>query len=242
MRGVFTLGGSNFEVPNKLAQQLAGQDQRQRLRDNAENISYQHIFSPNTVAQLSFFHRGSHAILDSNASSTPVVAFQDRTLNNYGGLGSLSLTRGSHNIKFGGQITVTPVNEQFSFYPTIHFDDLVDENGTVFPNPINDFNRVNPFIFDGARTGRSLSAYVQDRFTVFKNFTLDAGIRYDNYKLLISEQALSPRLAVAYHIPKTQTTLRASYNRFFQPPPAENLLLASSAGLRPFLRWLYSGA
>ena len=228
LRGVFTLGGSNFEVPNKLAQQLAGQDQRQRLRDNSENITYQHIFSPDTLAQLSFFHRGSHAILDSNAASTPVVGFQDRTLNNYGGLASLTLTRGSHNIKFGGQLTVTPVDERFSFYPTVHFDDLVDENGTVFPNPINNFDRNNPFIFNGAKTGRSFSAYVQDRFTVFKNFTLDAGIRYDNYKLLIHEQALSPRLAVAYHIPKTQTTLRASYNRFFQPPPAENLLLASS--------------
>ncbi|MGH9873707.1 MAG: TonB-dependent receptor [Pyrinomonadaceae bacterium] len=229
LRGVFTLGGSNFEVPNKLAQQIAGQDQRQRLRDNSENISYQHIFSPNTLAQLSFFHRGSHAILDSNSLSTPVVASQDRTLNNYGGLGSLSLTRGSHNIKLGGQITVTPIDEHFSFYPTVPFDDLVDENGTVFPNPINNFNSANPFTFTGAKTGRSLSAYAQDRFTVFKNFTLDAGIRYDSYKLLIQEQALSPRLAVAYHIPQTKTTLRASYNRLFQPPPAENLLLASSA-------------
>jgi outer membrane receptor for Fe3+-dicitrate len=36
-------------------------------------------------------------------------------------------------------------------------------------------------------------------------------------------------VAVAYYIPKTQTTLRASYNRLFQPPPAENLLLASSS-------------
>ena len=39
---------------------------------------------------------------------------------------------------------------------------------------------------------------------------------------------MSPRLGLAYYIPKTKTTLRASYNRLFQPPPAENLLLASS--------------
>jgi len=58
---------------------------------------------------------------------------------------------------------------------------------------------------------------------------LDLGVRYDNYKLLISEQALSPRVGFAYYVPKTKITFRASYNRLFQPPPAENLLLASSA-------------
>ena len=228
LRGVFNFGGSNFQVPNRATQEIAGQDQHQRLRDNSQNISFQHIFSPNSVAQFSFFHRQSNSRLISNALSTPVVANQDRTLQNWGGIGSLALTRGSHNIKFGGQFTITPVDEHFSFHPTQHFPDLEDEDGNVFPNPVNNFNAANPFVFNQSKTGRTLSAYVQDRFTAFKNMTLDLGVRYDNYKLLINEQALSPRLGFAYFIPKTQTTLRASYNRLFQPPPAENLLLASS--------------
>lgn len=228
LRGVFTFGGSNFQVANRLEQELAGQDQRQRLRDASQSLTFQHIFSPNTLGQFSFFNRYGRSKLFSNPSSTPVVAFQNRTLHNYGGIGSIALTRGTHNIKFGGQFTITPVHENFIFYPTVNFEDIVDEDGNVLTNPINSFNAANPFVFDGRKTGRSLSAFVQDRFSPFKNFTLELGVRYDNYKLLISSHALSPRLAAAYFIPRTKTTLRASYNRFFQPPPAENLLLASS--------------
>lgn len=236
LRGSFTFGGSNFQVPNKFNQETARQDLRQRLRDNSQNMTFQHVFSPNTVAQVSLFNRKSNARLTSNPSATPVVAFQDRTLQNYGGLASLSLTRGSHNIKFGGQVTITPLNEDFRFYPTVHFDDIGDDAGNVFSNPVNNFDATHPFLFNGRKTGRTLSAYVQDRFQLFKNFTLDAGVRYDNYKLLVGEQSLSPRIGVAYYIPRTQTTLHASYNRLFQPPPAENLLLASSpeaAGISP---------
>jgi hypothetical protein len=229
LRGTFLAGGTNFQIPNRLEQELAGQHQRQRLRDHSEFITYERIFSPTTFGQFSFFNRYGTARLLSNPLSTPVVAFQDRALQNTGGIAAISLTRGSHNIKFGGQITVTPVREQFSFHPTAPFEDFIDEDGETVPNPINSFTAANPFRFEDRRTGRMFSAYIQDRFSPFRNFTIDVGLRYDNYKLIIQEDALSPRIGVAYFIPRTQTTLRASYNRLFQTPPAENLLLASSA-------------
>lgn len=229
LRGTFLFGGSNFQIPNRVEQELAGQDQRQRLRNSSQFITYEHIFSPNALGQFSFFNRYNTARLTSNPQSTPVVASQDRTLQNIGGLASVSLIHGSHNIKFGGQMTWTPVREHFSFYTTDPFDDLFDENGMIVPNPVNNFTATNPFLFDGSRTGRMFSLYVQDQFTAFRNFTVSAGLRYDHYKLVISEGGLSPRLAIGYYIPRTQTMLRASYNRIFQPPPAENLLLASSA-------------
>ncbi|HEX8142672.1 MAG TPA: TonB-dependent receptor [Pyrinomonadaceae bacterium] len=229
LRGTFLFGGSNFQIPNRLEQEAAGQDQRQRLRNSSQSVTFEHIFSANGLGQFSFFNRYSTARLTSNPTSTPVVASQERTLQNTGVIASISLIRGTHNIKFGGQLTFTPVHEHFSFYATDPFDDLLDENGATVPNPVNNFNAANPFTFDGRRTGRMVSLYVQDQFTPFRNFTVSAGLRYDHYRLVIGEGALSPRIGIGYYIPRTQTTLRASYNRFFQPPPAENLLLASSS-------------
>jgi hypothetical protein len=228
IRGTFLFGGSNFQIPTRFNQQMAGQNQGQHQRDSSQFITFEHIFSTTTLGQFSFFNRRSSSSLFSNPSSTPVVAFQDRSVQNYGVIASLSLTRGIHNLKLGTQFTRTPVREDFRFYPTVAFPDLVDVNGNTVPNPVNAFNVVNPFHFFQKQSGRAFNFYVQDRFTPFKNFTIDVGLRYDNYKLLIASDAISPRVGVAYYMPRSQTTLRASYNRLFQYPAAENLLLASS--------------
>jgi len=51
----------------------------------------------------------------------------------------------------------------------------------------------------------------------------------DHYRLLIQDTALSPRVGLSYYIPRADLLLRASYDRVFQPPPMENLLLSSAA-------------
>lgn len=223
-------GGANLEVPNRLDQELAGQDQRQRQRNQSVFASWQHIHSQTMVTNLSAFFRTAKGELFSNPLSTPVAAFQDRGLTNYGLIGSFSYVGHGHTLKAGIQYTRTPVRENFSFYPTDPnaFGPIQDENGSLFPNPVLQFSASNPFTFNNERTGRTLSGFVQDRFSPFKNLTLDLGVRFDDYKLLIHERAASPRIGLAYLAPKTQTVFRLSYNRLFQPPPAENLLLASS--------------
>lgn len=57
---------------------------------------------------------------------------------------------------------------------------------------------------------------------------MTAGWRFDRYRIVADETAGSPRFGAAYSIPKAGLVLRTSYDRIFQPPAIENLLLAST--------------
>jgi hypothetical protein len=53
-------------------------------------------------------------------------------------------------------------------------------------------------------------------------------VRYDEYRFLVTGRQLQPRLGVTYKFPGRDLVLRASYNRNYQTPPNENLLLSNS--------------
>jgi len=56
-------------------------------------------------------------------------------------------------------------------------------------------------------------------------------LRFDHYGFAVHESAWSPRLAVSRYISRWNLLLHASYDRVFQTPAVENLLLASSPQL-----------
>jgi outer membrane receptor protein involved in Fe transport len=59
-------------------------------------------------------------------------------------------------------------------------------------------------------------------------WTLDAGIRWDHYQLVLNQNAVSPRIALSRYLPSAGLILHASYARLFVPPSSNNLLLSSS--------------
>src|SRR3974377_1927540 len=65
-------------------------------------------------------------------------------------------------------------------------------------------------------------------FRTAKQLTIDAGLRFDRHNIVMDEQAWSPRIGIAYYVPRTGTVFRGAYNRLFQTPPLENILLSSS--------------
>jgi outer membrane receptor protein involved in Fe transport len=55
-----------------------------------------------------------------------------------------------------------------------------------------------------------------------------AGFRQDRYSFLTRGWGPQPRVGVSYQPVEGKTVLRASYNRLYQTPPNENLLIANS--------------
>jgi hypothetical protein len=204
---------SRFLVPNEQIQQAAGQRQD---RDNFETIgiaSYQHLFSPNVVGDFHGMVRDDSEGLSSNPLSTPVIAFQANGFREGYFKGTISIHHGSQEWKAGAELDSTFLREQFS-------------------DVIADFTRFDPgtparFSFARHRPSLEQSAFVQDLLRLGA-WTISAGLRWDHYQLLLNQNAVSPRLGVARYFHSADLVLHASYDRVFQTPDSENLLLSSS--------------
>jgi outer membrane receptor protein involved in Fe transport len=89
---------------------------------------------------------------------------------------------------------------------------------------------ITPFDFRGRKTGGQASIYFQDQVRLLRNFTANVGLRYDAYNLVTGGHAISPRVNLSYGLSGGRTVLHFAYNRFFSPPPIENLLLSARLG------------
>jgi hypothetical protein len=233
--------GADFRVPNRLEQELAGQRQRQELRDNSQSVSWQRIWSADTVTNIAGFRRFYESRLLGSSGDSPIFAGQDRHHSRLGMLASLTRGFGHHNIKTGVEAMRVAPDEFFTFAIT---DDGEAEENTV-SEAAREFTLDRPFVFRERKVGRQISAYAQDSFSPIKNFTINAGVRFDSFRLQQSDYQFSPRLGAVYFIAKTRTAIRASFNRLFMPPQIENLLLADSEAARqlsPFAQESGGGA
>ncbi|MFN7944081.1 MAG: TonB-dependent receptor [Blastocatellia bacterium] len=223
-----TGNGTGFRVPNDLLQELAGQRQRQHLRDGSMAASWQHLFSASTVANLAFFYRRHQSRLFGSEHDLPLFAAQDRAHTRTGLIASLTRQWRSHTFKTGLEISRVAPREFFTFHIT---DEHVAEDRDISEAALH-FDADHPFIFRDARVRGQYSGYVQDAFSPLRNLTVQAGLRFDQSRLPVSDQQFSPRLGAVYFMPKTRTAIRASFNRLYQPPQLDNLLLSSSAQAR----------
>jgi outer membrane cobalamin receptor len=205
---------SRFLVPNEQVQQAAGQRQD---RDNFETMgiaSYQHLFSPNVVADFHGMVRDDSEGFSSNPSSTPIIVFQGNGFREGYFKGTISIHHGNQEWKAGIESDSTFLREQYS-------------------DVITDFSQFDPgtpatYNFSGSRPSLEQSAFVQDLLRLGK-WTISAGLRWDHYQLLVNQNAVSPRLGVSRYFHSADLVLHASYDRVFQTPDFENILLSSSA-------------
>src|SRR5437867_3631644 len=203
-----------FLVPNELLQQQAGQRQDIQNTETSGQIYFQHTISPELFLSFSGSVRDSSAMLTSNPSATPVIVSQDRGYREGYARADLAGHRGHHDWKTGVDGIFSPVHEALQYTIT---DPRAFLPGTLpnFPFPYQQKWDVEP------------SIYVQDQMRLGR-WNISAGLRFDHYGFVVHESAWSPRIGVSRFVPTLNLLFHASYDRVFQTPAVENLLLASS--------------
>ncbi len=208
---------SRYELPNEDIQESAGQLQ---TADNFETmgiISYEHTFSPHAIADLSGMVRDNANDFYSNADSTPILITQHNWFREGYFKGTTTIDHGKQEIKAGVESDNIFLNENFHY---------------VIPNvdtQLAYFDSSTPltFSFMANRPDLEQAVFVQDLIRV-GDWTINAGVRWDHYQLLLNRQETQPRLAISRYFPDAGVIVHFSYDRIFQTPSFENILLSSS--------------
>jgi len=218
---------SHYQIPNQLLQQFPqlqnppGATPQLQTAGNFETMgiaSYQHIFSPNLLINIRGMGRDTSADLNSNNGAWPIAAFLHNDFKEAYLNAAISIHHGPHEWKAGLEFDNLFLHENFS--------DIITANPS---DPYYPFDQGTPatFTFTGSRPDLEQSAYIQDLIHL-GTWTLNVGVRWDHYQLAVNQNAVSPRLSVARYFPAANLILHASYDRVFQTPSFENILLASS--------------
>ena len=204
---------SRYDIPNEMVQQIAGQRQ---TADNIETMgiaSYQHTFSSHVVADFRAMIRNNANDFNSNANSTPIEVFQHNWFREGYFKGTVTAVHGRHEWKFGVESDNMFLNENFRYAIT---------DPTQF-----DPSTPPTFSFLANRPDLEQSAFVQDLIRL-GNWTISVGLRWDHYQLVLNRQAVDPRFSISRYFPSADLVLHFSYDRVFQTPSFENILLSSS--------------
>ncbi len=207
---------SRYDIPNEQVQQAAGQRQTASNIETMGIASYVHTFSSNALADFRVMSRDNSIGFNSNPESTPIEVFQQNFFNEEYFKGTATITRGRNEWKFGFESDNTFLNENFRYHITdpTQFDDGTETD----------------FAFQGSRPDLEQSVFVQDQIRL-KNWTINAGLRWDHYQLFLNRQAVDPRLSISRYFPGIDLLVHVSYDRVFQTPSFENILLSSSTAV-----------
>ncbi len=260
---------SSFDIPNTYdaqcipacvePQATGPANQHQDITSINVAPGYSRILNSSLLLSANGYVRQDHVTYTPSANpfdDAPGTVSQDRKLTNFGGKVDIGYTSGAHNIKFGGSVTATKLQENFSFGLTDPAENspCVDDSGAPVGDPSlvstnqcaaagltanGDFapglvpydlsrGSTTLYNFNDSGTINQQAAYIQDDITA-GNASIKLGVRMDHYDGLTSQTEIEPRVGMSYSVPATKTVFRASYGRTMETPYNENLLLSSQA-------------
>ena len=202
-----------------------GQLQNGNNFETMGSVAYQHIFSADTIGWLRGMARANSTDFYSNPESWPLIATQHNHFKEIYFNGSIAVHHGRNEWKAGVESDNVFLHENTGYVMPYCNAGLSDPR---CPINLGIFDTgATTFAFTGSRPDLEQAAYVQDLIRL-GNWTINAGLRWDHYQLEVNQNAVSPRLAVSRFFPTLGLNLHGSYDRVFQTPSFENVLLASS--------------
>lgn len=221
-------GRSSFQLANLRSQHAAGQEQRQDLRDFSVSGGWLHTINSRSTLDAMLSYRMSEGNLLPSPGDGPVTASQQRTVSTLTAAVRWNRDTGRHSWRAGLDYLHFPISETFTFgvtSPEFNRPDAPDFIPTLLAHDLSRGGSL--FRFAKAQAGNLYSSFVQDTIRMGR-LIVTLGMRFDEYRFLAQGNQFQPRIGIAYHLRETGTVFRASYNRTYQTPPNENLLLSSS--------------
>ncbi len=237
VRLLLTGGRTEFEIPNTDDEQAEGRDASRRLGSQTAILTWQRVLSSRALLSASAYQRIISERLRPTSDHETTFADGSRSTLSTGFKTDFSYARGGHTFKTGVDVLRLRLLESFDFDPHSddhghhgHDDALAAKRVPAFGPKFHSVGTDEAFSFRDGVHGGQVSLYAQDHFSPFRNFTVDLGVRWDQFSLDGARVQVSPRVGAAYHIARTGSVLHFAYNRFFTPPPIEFFLLANLLG------------
>lgn len=224
LRLVLMLDGTNFDIPVTPLEEILrpAAQTREWTRQQTAILGWSRTLSSDTLLHTSFYQRWSRARVLPASGPLTAIADTDRHLSTLGVKSDLTRFAGRHTVKIGIDVVRLRPEE------TLFYDDAGERTfNALIQVPHVD---IDPITFEQQQSGGQVSAYVQDSMKLGDTLTADLGVRVDRYSLVVARTHASPRVNLAYRLGSRGTTVHASYDHLFVPPPMESIL-SSSAGL-----------
>lgn len=248
-----------FQTPNTLDQEALNQNQRQTVASFNVAPSMLHTFSSSAFNQTNLWVREDKIRYWPSAdplADTPATLAQARRLTNAGLRNEFTYSHGRHTAVGGAEWKQTFLSEQFTTGLTdpSYNSPCLGPDGAPSPDTAyNDPSQCAPaglavnrgflpgllkidltrggtlFDFRGYTDIKQEAIFAQDSIRL-GNFTLNPGLRFDNYNGLTDSNAFQPRVGGAYAVQSLHTAFHLAYSRVFLTPYNENLIVASSSG------------
>jgi hypothetical protein len=202
LRLVTSVRGDHYQAPIDPEGDTAFNRDIENERDVFANFSWIHTAGEGLTFTVSPFYHFNRAHYVGEYTSVPdaevVIPNNDRGSNYFGGVASVGVNRGRHNVRAGVQVWGAHDNQFFGIV-TGDGNPLVNERDKVW--------------------GNVETVFVEDQYKPTSWLTLNGGVRLTHFGSSVNDNAADPRVGAAVRIPKLGWVARAFYGRYYQAPP-----------------------